>query len=452
MQFNRAIYWFTKDLRLADNVALEQLTKQTKRACFVYVCEQNEFTGNLYQDKRQGRAKQLFTLECLHDISQQLSRLGHQLLVFRGRAELVLPQLINYLNAEAVFVTEPFGFNEREALTRLKNDLPEVAFVQARQFTLFDLTERLGEEQKFKSFTVFRKFIEGSKFTPNELITSPRSLPCSLLEDSNLMFNSDLGERIIADKELLQTDFKPYIQGGESAAQQHLNNYFSSLAPSTYKETRNALDQWSSSTKFSGYLAMGCLSAKQIWHSVEHYESLRGKNESTYWIQFELLWREYFQWLALRLGKDLFQFGGRKKLTPLTCFYPERFAKWVCGTTPYPIVNACMKQLKQTGYMSNRGRQLVASCFVNELGLDWRYGAAYFEQHLIDHDVASNWGNWQYIAGVGVDPRGGRQFNLEKQTQLYDPDRVFIQRWHGEHDSSVIDSTDMVDWPVMQEA
>jgi deoxyribodipyrimidine photo-lyase len=90
-----------------------------------------------------------------------------------------------------------------------------------------------------------------------------------------------------------------------------------------------------------------------------------------------------------------------------------------------------MRQLAETGFMSNRGRQLVASCFVHELEQDWRYGAAYFEYQLIDFDVASNYGNWQYLAGVGADPRGHRQFNLEKQTQTYDPKRSFIQHFLG---------------------
>ena len=108
-----------------------------------------------------------------------------------------------------------------------------------------------------------------------------------------------------------------------------------------------------------------------------------------------------------------------------------------------------MKQLNQTGYMSNRGRQIVASCLVNELQLDWRFGAAYFEQQLVDYDVASNWGNWQYIAGVGADPRGGRHFNLEKQTATYDPEHHFIRQWHGEANQYPLDSVDAADWPIM---
>ena len=88
-----------------------------------------------------------------------------------------------------------------------------------------------------------------------------------------------------------------------------------------------------------------------------------------------------------------------------------------------------MCQLKTTGWMSNRGRQIVASYFINELGLDWRFGAAWFEEQLIDYDPASNWGNWQYLAGVGTDPRGRRQFNIAKQQREYDPTGEFIQRY-----------------------
>lgn len=124
----------------------------------------------------------------------------------------------------------------------------------------------------------------------------------------------------------------------------------------------------------------------------------------------------------------------------------ELFKQWCSGDTDYPIVNAIMKQLNTTGYISNRGRQVVASCFVNELGLDWRYGAAYFQQQLIDHDVASNWGNWRYIAGVGADPRGGRHFNLEKQTNIYDPLGDYIAEWGAHQIQETFDSLSLDSW------
>ena len=98
---------------------------------------------------------------------------------------------------------------------------------------------------------------------------------------------------------------------------------------------------------------------------LSEYEENIVANESTYWIYFELLWREYFQWYAHKNGSALFSLMGIKRLSPLTSFYPERFQKWVNGATPYPLVNACMNELRETGYLSNRGRQIVASCLVN---------------------------------------------------------------------------------------
>jgi deoxyribodipyrimidine photo-lyase len=240
------------------------------------------------------------------------------------------------------------------------------------------------------------------------------------------------------------------FRGGASQAQKHLAQYFGSRLPSTYKEVRNALEGWEFSTKFSPWLADGSISVRQILQALNDYEASVEANDSTYWIYFELLWREYFQWFAHAYGVKLFNKDGVKSQKILTSFYPERFQRWCQGNTPYPLVNACMKQLNATGYMSNRGRQIVASCLVNELSLDWRYGAAYFEQQLVDYDVGSNWGNWQYLAGVGADPRGQRHFDIAKQTAIYDPQNTFIDNWGGQTHAGSMDAVDYADWPIDQ--
>ncbi len=102
---------------------------------------------------------------------------------------------------------------------------------------------------------------------------------------------------------------------------------------------------------------------------------------------------------------------------------------WVNGTTSVDFIDANMRELQLTGFMSNRGRQNVASYLCNDLKLDWRFGAAYFEQQLIDYDVCSNWGNWAYLAGVGNDPRENRYFNIEKQAQDYDKNKAYRNLW-----------------------
>jgi deoxyribodipyrimidine photo-lyase len=125
----------------------------------------------------------------------------------------------------------------------------------------------------------------------------------------------------------------------------------------------------------------------------------------------------------------MFALRGIQNKDPNLTYCPEHFNAWCCGETNNEFVNAFMRQLLHTGWMSNRGRQIVASYLINEMSIDWRYGAAWFEQQLIDYDVAANWGNWQYLAGVGTDPRGRRHFNIEKQRQTYDPECTFITRW-----------------------
>jgi len=108
---------------------------------------------------------------------------------------------------------------------------------------------------------------------------------------------------------------------------------------------------------------------------------------------------------------------------------PELFQSWINGETGNDFIDANMLELKHTGFMSNRGRQNVASYLCHYLKLDWRYGAAYFEQQLIDYDVCSNWCNWAYLAGVGNDPMPNRVFNIDKQANDYDKNRNYRNHW-----------------------
>jgi deoxyribodipyrimidine photo-lyase len=108
---------------------------------------------------------------------------------------------------------------------------------------------------------------------------------------------------------------------------------------------------------------------------------------------------------------------------------PDELNKWINGQTESDFVNANMLELRETGFMSNRGRQIVASYLINDLKVDWRFGAAYFEEQLIDYDVCSNWGNWAYLAGVGNDPRSNRYFDTKKQADIYDKNGEYRNRW-----------------------
>ncbi len=428
------LFWFTNDLRLHDQPALWKMQSVDKLIC-VFCLDPQWFRPNGLNAKAMGERRFQFLVESLKDLQQQLQHAGQVLIIKQQTPHLALTELINKYNVDIIARSQHAGVYENRHWKLLQQQFPDHKFITEPSHTLFsadDLPFQLN--QLPTSFTQFRKQVEDLAL-PRPM-SSPQQLPPP--------------PGPIAIDEINQPVLEPSkFTGGETAALKHINDYFSTDLPANYKTVRNELDGWTNSTKFSPWLALGCLSVRHLASRLKNYEQTNVSNDSTYWIYFELLWREYFQWYAHCYGARLFRFDGIKNSKSRRCYYPERYQKWCNGNTPYPLVNACMKQLNATGYMSNRGRQIVASCFVHELNLDWRFGAAYFEQQLIDYDVAANWGNWQYIAGVGADPRGGRQFNIEKQTRQYDPEGEFIRHWQGDIDIIPLDSVDAADWPIM---
>ena len=236
-------------------------------------------------------------------------------------------------------------------------------------------------------------------------------------------------------KELGFDDFETHrnsafpFKGGETEALKRLNHYFfETKKVGFYKQTRNGLVGTDYSTKFSAWLANGSLSAKTIYYKIREYEQEFGSNQSTYWVIFELIWRDYFKYISLKHDAKIFKIGGILDRNYDWNTDKKTIQKWINGETKDDFVNANMIELKETGWMSNRGRQNVASYFAKELLLDWRIGAAYFESVLLDYDVHSNYGNWMYVAGVGNDPRD-RKFNTQLQAERYDSNHKFRKIW-----------------------
>ena len=188
------------------------------------------------------------------------------------------------------------------------------------------------------------------------------------------------------------------------------------------------MTEWGDSSKLSPYLALGLISPVSVFHQVLTYEQKRMSNQSTYWLRFELLWREYFHAMALACGNSLFQRDGVKRISLSWSSDRDAFTRWTQGQTGVPIVDACMRELAMTGFSSNRARQISACFLSNYMGVDWRWGAAWVEQHLIDYDPCSNWGNWQYVSGVGTGPQD-RVMSMRRQADRYDGSALFTRRW-----------------------
>lgn len=403
------IYWFTHDLRVKDNPLLARARNSQTPLLAVYLVDSDSY-------QQMGAARKQFIHACLDDLRESLAQINIQLRVeqkpWAEQADY-LNQLCAEHHSATLYVCEQAGSYERgiiEQLTvKVETDYSSTLFCESDlPFSLAEMPSSFSKARRLweKDSALMATLSYDALLTNHpQLFDSMQSAPCKPLAE---------------------------FKGGEHAAEAHLHSYFSSQAPSYYKQTRNALDGWLQSTKLSPWLAHGCISPRQVMLALRYYETRHGANESTYWIFFELLWREYFFWYARAHRERVFTASGLRD-SPAYAMNQDHDAlnRWQQGLTEFPLVNACMRQLNETGYMSNRGRQLVASCLVNELKLDWRLGAQYFERQLIDYDVASNWGNWQYLGGVGADPRGLRRFDQEKQQHTYDPYGEFIKRWQG---------------------
>ena len=200
--------------------------------------------------------------------------------------------------------------------------------------------------------------------------------------------------------------------------------------PSTYFNDRNGLVGRDYSTKFSAFLSCGALDVRYLYNQIKDYELRNGSNKSTYWLVFELLWREFFYWHYQKHKKKYFSQNGLHG--PLDFSEFEIFEISELRTkVDHSFFQCALNELEETGFLSNRVRQIFASVWLNDLNLNWRSGAKLFERYLIDYDVFSNYGNWMYLAGVGVDPRGKRYFNVEKQLSNYDPKGKYVKKWGG---------------------
>ena len=224
------------------------------------------------------------------------------------------------------------------------------------------------------------------------------------------------------------------FRGDEASALERLQHYvFESDGLKNYKASRNQLVGSEFSSKFSPFLANGSLSVRRIWQALEAHQASFGPSEGCEWMRQELLWREFFLWSEQAHGEAFHRESGIQGRLPTANPDRELFQRWTRAECGHERIDAQLRELNATGYLSNRGRQWVASHFVNSLQLPWTWGARYFEWMLIDADPALNTGNWAYLAGVGSDPRsfGGspRRFDLEGQAKRYDPEESHMQLW-----------------------
>ena len=424
-----ALVWFKTDLRIEDNETLVKAIAQSEKVIPVYCFDEAHFETSVYGFKKTGSFRAQFLLESLEDLDAKLRTLGSGLRIVMGKPEVEIPKLVQEYKAQKVFAKREVAFEEKQTEKKVQTELFKL---RCELDTYSTSTLYHAEDLPFSIknipdvFTNFRKKTEkDAEIRPP--FTAPKQINSPEIPTIELPTLEDLG----VSKATIDSRAVLAFKGGESEAIQRLQHYFyNTQSLSTYKETRNGMVGADYSSKFSPWLAMGCISARYIYAEVKKYEMQFGANDSTYWLVFELLWRDFFRFMFKKYQTKFFLYEGIKlKKGNSKSLNEKLLSQWVNGTTASDFINANMLELQQTGFMSNRGRQNVASYFCNELNMDWRLGAAYFEEQLIDYDVCSNWGNWAYLAGVGNDPRGHRYFNIEKQATDYDKNKAFRKLW-----------------------
>ncbi|KAL8286242.1 hypothetical protein RQP46_004730 [Phenoliferia psychrophenolica] len=397
-----------------------------------------------------------FLAEAVYDLRDRLRNLHKSDLLIRfGKAELVIADLVKKIQeggdtVSGVYLQKEFYSEERKIEDRIRKAMMGLG----TPITFFDTTPLIDvRDLPFAVhdtpdvFTPFRKRIEDLGHWGRAPLPTPKSFkPFPALKVATTSFGATLDgcdvEQVIPSllKPLAGSYESKYsnsetprgeksavpFRGGETAARERLAYYFHEGAPppaAIYKETRNGLLGHAYSTKLSLFLVLGTVSPRTVMACLDEHERKFGATQNTYWVRFELLWRDYFLYIARKFGSHIFRLGGLEEVTDpkmaRTKTWPgwwnewdrkggdeQPAVRWMDGKTGVPFIDANMAELRETGFMSNRGRQNVASFLTKDLQVDWRLGAEFFEAHLIDHE-----------------------FNPIKQGNDYDPVGEYIKTW-----------------------
>ena len=450
---HRLVVWFRNDLRLHDNPMLGQALAHrcAKEVLPCYIFDPRQYQSTAFGSAKTGRYRAKFVLESVADLRASLRAIGSDLLVGVGKPEVLLPMLVaprgddGSPTASTTLLCQQQCTSEELAVDRaLRSALPAgvAQFKPLWSGTLYEKSELPYSSDLSDlpdGFTPFRNKVE-SKCSIRAPLPSPSasSLPLPLKEALSLPSDLLGFEKLPKAEELglsesalcAAADSRGVLpfEGGETAALKRLKHYlWDADCLGTYFETRNGMLGADYSSKFSPWLAQGCLSARTVAAECAKYEQKRVKNKSTYWLVFELIWRDFYKFYAAKHGDAIFKIHGPIGSRQPWKRDPQLLERWKEGRTGMPLVDANMRELAATGFMSNRGRQNVASYLALDLALDWRTGADHFESLLIDSEVCANWGNWVAAAGL----TGGRvnRFNIVKQSNDYDPKGEYIRHW-----------------------
>lgn len=414
------LVWLRNDLRLHDNLCLQNALKVDNKFFLVYVVDKR-----LKQDymgfKRMSQARLDWLENCLYNLKKDVEKIGGTFIIKKGLPAEELRNLVKKHDIDTVFTDFDPGFYEQKDIASVKKNCQVITCYNSWLWNPDD--NNIPFKNVPDVFAYFRRNVEKNSYVRNPM-NKPTKLP-------NVQIDEDSVD--VASKKLVHNKRSSIpFQSSEEDALNHLKQYvWQNKLPKKYKYTRNQLIGKDFSTKFSIWLGIGSLSPRKIYDEIEKFEEKFGSSKSTYWIKFELTWRDFFRYQAIKQDELLFAEKGMEQKDIVWNKNEAYLKAFTSGLTGYPLIDAGIRELKKTGFMSNRARQNVASFFTKNLHLDWRVGAAFYEKYLLDFDVASNYGNWQYISSIGNDGRGFRYFNIITQAKKYDA-ASYIKTWVSE--------------------
>ena len=420
-----SLVWFRNNLRVEDNSSLTNAINNSDKIIGFINLDPRNFAPTKYGFKKTEKYRVKFLLESITELKSQLDKLNISLIVTHDYLEKSVSKVVEQYEIKKVFLQTEWTRDELLEESYFPDNIDLIKDFD--QFLYSPNDVKTLYENIPRGFSNFRKKCE-KYLSVDDILPIPKPL---LFEnkipiDYPIPSLSDIGFNPFDTHEKSVFKFK----GGEISGKTRIDDYFfNTKNVSAYKLTRNGLIGENYSSKFSPWLANGSISVKYIYNQLKKYESEVDQNDSTYWLYFELIWRDFFKYVSMQHKEKFFSrdgiYGDEKQWST----DQEILSNWINGKTTEPFVNANMIELLETGFMSNRGRQNVANYLTKELKIDWRIGAEYFESMLIDYDVHSNYGNWLYNAGIGNDSMPFRKFNPKLQSERYDPEKLYEKTW-----------------------
>lgn len=413
----KILVWFRNDLRLHDNEMLVEAIAKSDSILPVYFFDPRYFINTQFRTAKTGSIRASFILESVASLRKAFQDKGGDLLLIQGKPEEHFSDLVSRFEIAEVYHHREVSVEETAVSTSVEDVLWKQR-INLKHFIGHTLYNKEDLPFPIKDipdvFTQFKKKTERDAAVKNCLET-PKEI--SFVE------NDDWGVL----PELNELGFEGYAVsenvnvGGEDKAMEHLKTLLADGSDIYNKPVKNNVDKEGFSSKLSAWLAIGCLSPRMVYWSVKEAESLRGNHPNFNQLILGLLWRDYYRFMFKKHGFKFFKEEGLEQMIAEPANLDEKqIQDWKDGATGHPLVDRYMQQLNASGFISHAARLTVATFLVHTLKIHWTIGAAYFEETLIDHSPASNWGNWATVAGVALDVKSKNTFDLEKQIKILD--------------------------------